>query len=242
MKKLMFLVAFVLFGFIFIYSSTTFAQDKNGNNENTDENLMEFNRLVDDGILPDNISYDEWAKINDQALFDELEVPNVTISNGDPNSINTLANTFTLQRGDILISNGTSSLGLTGHAGIAISSSEILHISGYGKTPQVVSVNTWRKQYGLIKGQLDGVTNTKVYRIDDSKVAYNAGSWAIANYRFKNYRYGLTGYQTSKNPTYCSKIVWQAYNSQKKAKAFIGIIGPYQLPNKITGAKGLGIM
>lgn len=38
----------------------------------------------------------------------------------------------------------------------------------------------------------------------------------------------------------CSKIVWQAYNAQ--GKSFTGIIGSYQLPNKITGAKALRIM
>lgn len=241
LKRLMFLVAFALFGSILVYSSTTFAQEKNVKDGGTDVNLEEFNQLVSDGILPDDLSYDEWAEINDEALFDELEVPNATISNGDPNSISTFAGTFTLKKGDILVSNGTSSLGLTGHAGIAINSSQILHIAGYGKKPQVVSVNTWQKSYGIIKGQQDGRTRTKVYRVNNSS-AGKAGTWASNNYKGKNYKYGFTGSKTSKNPTYCSKIVWQAYNAQGKAKSFTGVIGPYQLPDKITGAKGLGIM
>lgn len=43
-KKDVFLVYLVLFGWVFIYSSTTFAKVKNGNNENTDMNLEEFNQ------------------------------------------------------------------------------------------------------------------------------------------------------------------------------------------------------
>ncbi|GEN89302.1 YiiX/YebB-like N1pC/P60 family cysteine hydrolase [Oceanobacillus sojae] len=242
-KKFMFLITIVLVGSLFIYSNTSFA--KEANDEGTDLSLEDYNQLVDEGLIPDDITYEEWAEANDEALFDELEAPDVLLDTGDSDlsGIDTFAakKTFTLKKGDILVSNGTSSKGLTGHAGIAISNRQILHIAGSGKKPQVVSVNTWQKNYGIIKGQRDGKTNTKVYRVNNSS-AGKAGTWASNNYKGKNYKYGFTGSKTSKNPTYCSKIVWQAYNAQGKGKSFTGIIGPYQLPNKITGAKALGIM
>ena len=44
-----------------------------------------------------------------------------------------------LKKGDILVNNGTSSLGLTGHAGITITSSQVLHTPGKNSKPLVIS-------------------------------------------------------------------------------------------------------
>ncbi|MFB1050633.1 hypothetical protein [Paraliobacillus sp. JSM ZJ581] len=95
------------------------------------------------------------------------------------------------------------------------------------------------KKYGLIKGQEDGRTRTKVYRVSAS-TGNSAGNWAINNYKGKNYSYGFGGKITSKNPTCCSKIVWQSYCFIGKAtKPTSVMIIPYQLPSYINGAKGL---
>ncbi|UTR16470.1 hypothetical protein MM221_07985 [Salipaludibacillus sp. LMS25] len=243
LKKLMFLVLFIFIGSLFFYSNTSFAKEANG--EDYDLSEENFEQLIVEGYLPGDISYDEWVEINDESLFDELEVPNVVLDTDDTDGIMTYAKaskTFTLKKGDILVSNGTSYKGLTGHAGIAISSNRILHIAGPNKKPAVVSVKAWQKNYGIVKGQRDGITHTKVYRVSNNS-AGKAGDWASKNYKGKNYKYGFGGKITSKNPTYCSKIVWQAYNNQNKAKKpKTKIIGPYQLPTHITGAKGLGIL
>jgi uncharacterized protein YycO len=240
LKKLMFLISFVVITSLIFYSNTASAEE---NNESASLTKESYNDLIDEELLPEDISYEEWLEVNDESLFEELDVPNVILDTDESTGIGLFATkTFTLKKGDILISNGTSSAGLTGHAGIAINSSQILHIAGPKKNPTVISVATWQKSYGIVKGQLDGRTHTKVYRVSNSSAA-KAGEWAVTNYKGKKYSYGFTGSITAKNPTYCSKIVWQAYNAQGKAKKpATKIISPYQLPTHITGAKGLGIL
>lgn len=121
-----------------------------------------------------------------------------------------------------------------------------MHIRGKGYKPAVYSVKTWQKRYGIVKGQQDGRTHTKVYRVGSSKKAKAAAKWAKDNYYKKNYSYGINTKINSKNPTYCSKIVWQAYKSQNlvntpKSK----IATPYGLPGYFKSSakiKGIGIL
>lgn len=242
MKRLIFLLSFVLIGSLILYSNTVLAEETSGNANLSKE---DYDELIDEELLPKDVSYEDWLEINDESFFEELDVPDAVLDTDESISrgFSAKSKTFTLKKGDILVSNGTSSAGLTGHAGIAISSSKILHISGAkNSTPKVLSIATWQRNYGIVKGQQDGRTHTKVYRVSNSS-AEKAGTWADKNYKNKNYSYGFKGKITSKNPTYCSKIVWQAYNAQGKAKKpSTKIIGPYQLPTHITGAKGLGTM
>lgn len=180
-------MAFMLVAFLFFNSNTSLA--KKEGDVSTDLSKEYYNDLVDEGYLPKDISYDEWVEMNDESLFDDLDVPNAVLDTGNKNF---LSNTFKLKKGDILISNGT--------------------------------------------------THTKVYRVSNSSAA-GAGTWASNNYNGMSYSYGFTGSINSKNPTYCSKIVWQAYNSQGKAiKPDVALIMPYHLPDKIIGAKALGIL
>lgn len=170
----MFIVlSFVLFGALFIHSNTVFS--KKANDQSVDLSKESYNQMINEGDLPKEVSYEEWLAINDESLFEKLDeeipMPNIILtpdSTGYFSKSMLTARGFSLQKGDILVTNGTSSYGLTGHAGIAINSSQILHIQGPGKLPSVISALTWAKKYGLIKGQEDGRTRTKVYRVSAS--------------------------------------------------------------------------
>lgn len=200
MKRLIFLFSFVLIGSLILYSNTVLAEETNGNENLSKEN---YDELIGEELLPEDVSYEDWLEINDESFFEDLEVPDAILDSDESPSMSLFAKTktFTLKKGDILVSNGTSSKGLTGHAGIAISSSKILHISGAkNSTPKAVSIATWQKKYGIVKGQQDGKTHTKVYRVSNSS-AGKAGTWAKDNYVGKKYSYGFTGKITSKNPT-----------------------------------------
>ncbi len=200
-------------------------------NPNGDLSKDNYDQLINDDILDKSITYDEWVEMNNEFSFDEFddEIP-------ESDDVTTFASGPTLKKGDILISNGTSSKGLTGHAGIAVSKNEVLHIAGPGKKVQVVSVSTWQKRYGIVKGQVDGKTKTKVYRPKSTKNAKKAADWAVKNYKGKNYKYGTGRKLSDKDPTYCSKIIWQAYNSVNAVdKPKNIIVMPYELPGLYKG-------
>ncbi|WP_094700709.1 YiiX/YebB-like N1pC/P60 family cysteine hydrolase [Brevibacillus laterosporus] len=130
--------------------------------------------------------------------------------------------------GDVLVTNNTSSAGLTGHAGIVNDNYEVTSIAGYGYHPENTSIEQWFREY----------PNEKVYRYNGGKRdAYNAGNWArlyVKNY--KNATYGLTAKLSSFTQTYCSKIVWQAYYygadinfRDQNPTAAIGGYAPYDI-------------
>lgn len=130
------------------------------------------------------------------------------------------------QPGDIFITNGTIMNGLTGHAGIFLGNGTILSIAGMGSTPQALSIMDWTQKYNSKQG-----TWTKIYRPAAKYRPELAEQWAINNYKGKDYSYIF-----EKNPTYCSKIVWQAY-WYSSATVQIGgfhtpiIASPYDLPD-----------
>ncbi|KAA0690438.1 YiiX/YebB-like N1pC/P60 family cysteine hydrolase [Enterococcus faecium] len=124
--------------------------------------------------------------------------------------------------GDILITNDTSFWGVTGHAGIYLGSvgkNQILSIEGSGRPPKTMSVLDWESAYGK-KG-----TWTKIYRVAEQYQPRLAARWALDNYDGKNYKYGITTNIFGMDPTYCSKIVWQAY---WYASAAVQVGGMYQ--------------
>ncbi|TQR32747.1 hypothetical protein C7Y47_11495 [Lysinibacillus sphaericus] len=225
-KKISFFMLFVL-SFTLLFS---FGGEKANASEELptapDLSYETYEKLVNEGVLGEDVSYDLWVSINTESS------EGAAFSSGvDEPSISTLA-AYTLKTGDILISNGTSSAGLTGHAGIAISTSEILHIAGPGEYPSVVSLNTWISIYGKGKG---GKVNTEVYRIASSYDASQAAKWASDNYKGKKYSYGITTTLQKLDPTYCSKIVWQAYMHGPYSTQVFNpagmIVLPYSLPS-----------
>lgn len=90
-----------------------------------------------------------------------------------------------LTAGDVLITNGTSFDGITGHAAIVVSPTEILHISGPGEKPKVVPKDEWMNEY-LSKGWV------KVFRHENNTVARKAAKWARETYENSNASYFLT--------------------------------------------------
>lgn len=233
----------LLFALSLLFQNTISAEESNSNS-NSKNNLSKenFEELISDGISHEDITYDEWVKISDESLFDELDNKFPDQSNNKFNLLSSSSSkaSFSLKRGDILVSNGTASLGLTGHAGIALNSNSILHISGPGKNPVVITAKTWASKYGLIKGQKDGRTRTQVFRIKSSDKAGAAALWANDVYKGKKYRYGTGGKLTSKDPTYCSKIIWQAYNYVGVVnKPSAVIVMPYKLPDYFKSSAGV---
>lgn len=136
--------------------------------------------------------------------------------------------------GDIMITNHTSSNGLTGHAGIFLSNGMILSISGPNDTPKGWGIIKWTQEY-LTKDS----DYIKIYR---PKKTYNpaaAAKWADQTYRDKtSIKYKITSDLYSTNPTYCSKIVWQAYAAVNvysyNPPLTGGIVLPYDLPTYFT--------
>lgn len=125
-----------------------------------------------------------------------------------------------VRKGDIFITSGTSpsasGSGIVGHAGIAISSNEILSINGYGEYPTVRTVYNWLDTYNE-KGW------TKVYRVNSKKQAEKAADWAKKYYYSSNrkdieYAIFTTTLNSKTEKTYCSRIVWQAYKYGTNAK------------------------
>ena len=225
-----------------------------------------YSDLVEEGVVDKSLSYNSWVDANTEDSFEELEkefpVPN-KLMEVEPESktakgYSVPSKTFStmaaaaskgpvLKKGDILVSNGTSSYGLTGHAGIAISSSKVLHISGAKTNPKVITSKQWQDRYGIVKGQVNGTKiRTNVYRVSSTKVASKAADWSTKNYKGKKYSYMITSNLSSKNPTYCSKIVYQAYSSAKAVNYPAGgIATPYGLPSYFKSdqkLKGMGFL
>ncbi|KYG30038.1 YiiX/YebB-like N1pC/P60 family cysteine hydrolase [Alkalihalobacillus trypoxylicola] len=102
--------------------------------------------------------------------------------------------------GDILVTNETSSKGLTGHVAIAINADQYIDTRGPGDTPTIRQLSDWFKRY----------TNTKVVRPNDQAAARSAGQYA-ATYHNSGIPYKVNFELLDNSYIYCSKLVWQAY-------------------------------
>lgn len=203
-----------------------------------EENKNEYNQVyqdgLKDGVYDKSMSYEEWIKLNNYGqppVVDENweEVPQKPLLKG-------VYKGYTIKKGDILITNGTSSAGLLGHAAIANGNEYILDIPGKGETTRQNTTNWWMSYYNK-RGWV------KVYRLKDSSIANSAATWADKNYYSTSGsakqnifpKYGMTGSRYEKNPTYCSKIVLQAYyfgtGSKPVVQVFPSLVGVYDLPN-----------
>ncbi|MGC4379343.1 hypothetical protein WD019_20875, partial [Fictibacillus sp. Mic-4] len=154
---------------------------------------------------------------------------------------------FTIKKGDILITDATSLYGLTGHAAIATTDNYILDAPGYKiqtsrgmkKTTRQSKVKDWLNQYNNTRGG-----TVWVYRVSSkySWVANAAADWADRHYYSSTGSatqnifpsYGINLYTKDTDPTYCSKIVYQAYYYGSSNLPFMvpvaaSIIGPYGL-------------
>ncbi|MFR6909157.1 YiiX/YebB-like N1pC/P60 family cysteine hydrolase [Streptococcus pneumoniae] len=216
MKKLL----VTLFALIFTVSFVSTSFSKNGHAQ--EQNVNDYQTLQQEGILDNSISEKQWNQHLQESKAGEQAIEN------EPDGTSTRSK-FHLKSGDILISNATSSKGLTGHAAIAISGNKVLHIHSAGHHPAVHSLSWLKKRYAK-KGKW-----LKIYRSKNSKAGAKAASWAKKNYVGKKYKYGINMKLKSKNPTYCSKIIYQAYKYGASKKSIYDpgshIIAPYALPN-----------
>ncbi|PCK18619.1 orthopoxovirus pf05708 family protein [Bacillus pumilus] len=106
------------------------------------------------------------------------------------------------QKGDILVTSTGALNGLIGHAGIVINEKNYASIPGFRQHPIIDSIQSWFRYSA----------NTKVIRINHQEKADLAGDWARDYVKdHPKARYSITMSIQSLDPTYCSKIVWQAY-------------------------------
>lgn len=224
-KCLSFILAIVM---ILAMSVTASATTTNG--PSTEYN--EYVQLVSQGVLAEDITFQYWKHLKETsyALEEALESSNDFTRVYDSTDPRSASSTYTLTKGDVFITSGTSSAGITGHSGIAISSSYILHIAGPGHKPATISLSTWNSTY-TTEGW------TKVYRHSDSDIADDAGQWASDTYEGSDAKYVISMDLTTTNETYCSKLVWQAYyygpTDHCANGPTWGVRLPYDLPTTI---------
>jgi len=217
----------------------------------------ELQALKDEGLIGDEVSLEDLYDANELPIAEDFvekidfkkdnltEYGLATDQNGElidlykpgyetsvigyfyPNS------SISAQSGDILITNSTSSNGLFGHAGIVVSDGiNYASIRNNKSKPKVESLYSWFEDY----------PNTKVIRINSSAKARLAGEWAkkyVKNNSNAKYKINLA--INSLDPTYCSKIVWQAFAKTSNAvgKAGSTIKAPYGFLKKSSYKNGV---
>jgi uncharacterized protein YycO len=198
-------------------------------NNNSNNNYHEYIKLINNNILDEDVTFEDWQEFKDSEVCLEQNLANSEniIDVCDSCQIN---DSYVMKAGDIFITNGTSSFGLSGHAGIAVSPDYILHILGTGSYPSLTTLSGWQKSFNPYGW-------TKVYRHSDPSVAQDAALWAENTYKNTQTKYLINMDLASTSTTYCSKLVWQAYFYGPQAPATsgptVGIRSPYILPTAI---------
>ncbi|MBC1400498.1 hypothetical protein [Listeria booriae] len=207
-----------------------------------DVNENEYYPVYEDGLKEKvydiSTTYAEWIKMNN---YGQPPVADEFVEEVPQSLLKGVYKGYTVKKGDILISNGTSSAGVLGHAAIANGNDYILDIPGPGTTTRQLTTVKWMTIY-------DSKGWVKVYRVKDSSIANAAANWADRNYysstgtkkQDKWPSYNVTGSRYSKDPTYCSKIVIQAFyfgtGSKPVIRVFPSLALPYDLPSYFNGA------
>jgi len=186
----------------------------------------EYEELVREGIYGEDITYEMAQLLTGDPQLDDL------LTSDEFTSFQATAS-YTPEYGDILVTNSTSSKGLTGHSGI-VTVAGVLHISGPNANPKAISWSTWIKNY----------PKTNVYRPKDGYKSMLAAIWIQDIYLTKNpnAKYQVNTKLYTYNETYCSKIVWQAYavgvkeygSTPAMDKPFGSVAAPYNLDNYLN--------
>lgn len=199
----------------------------------------ELNELIEKGYISEEVTLQDYeiAKEEEAEGISWIEQESLRFEAEQRNSFSTMS-TGKMQAGDIIITNGTSFSGLTGHAGIAISDTQILSIAGYGSKPATWSIANWEKKY-----HKESNSWSKVYRVNNPIDAVTAYAWAKKTYQNSNAIYDLSLNYAGTKYTYCSKIVWQAYRYGAGIHTVTVpnglIVLPYSLPNYFNSGMGL---
>lgn len=192
--------------------------------------------------LPYN--YSDWLVMNNfgiladtqESLFERKRTKRSTASNKR-------AFVNTVKKGDILIT-GRGIGGIVGHA--AIMSSDYYVLEMPGGSGWATGIESNNRQIGKDKWFDEHASDwTTVYRCPDNTVARQAATWADHVYynpsggakKTKHIKYLITPNLHSTNPSYCSKLVVQAYYFGTGSKKVInnlpktgGVIVPSTIP------------
>ncbi|MCO7125632.1 hypothetical protein NIE88_07600 [Sporolactobacillus shoreicorticis] len=209
--------------------------------QNNTEFIPVYRQAINAKIINSNTSYAEWLRANNYGQMPE--------DNSNDLMVYTLAKSggsFKFRTGDMLLTNHTSSYGILGHIAIATSSINIVDLPGKsGLKPlpnnnRHISIKKWLSQYSK------GKEYVKVYRIKSKSLANKVGTYAYHRFWAGKYSsgkhvhitYSLTPHLYSLSPSYCSKLVFQAYYyGSGKEKVVVperGIVTPYGMVNKNT--------
>ena len=220
---------------IFLSTTASLANSTLDTAESASElNYFDYLKLQREGVIGTDVTYGHLKKLAAQSRNLEKKLEESTDFYEVPNpGFRINSHGLSIQSGDVLVTNGTSSFGILGHAGIAISGTQILHIQGPKHKPSVINRTEWHNLYG------GGWT--KVYRNTNYSNAVKARDWAVNTYRGSNATYKITMNLASTNETYCSKLVWQAYyygvgKSHANGPTW-GYRLPYDLPTTIKNLK-----
>ena len=197
------------------------------NYRNIDISKETYKKLVSKRILGEDVSFEDWKAM----VLSSVELEKKIVSSGEFYEVyssqkSVRGSSFLPAKGDVVITNGTSSAGILGHAGIAISPYSILHIEGPNYHPTTITFGSWNNRYSYINGS----SWTKVYRHINSSTASDAADWAWNTYGNSDAIYQITSDLTSTSETYCSKIVWQAYYYGPSSPQAFGLTWGYRLP------------
>ena len=212
--KSLFMALTIMLSTLLMFNNSVYAGENNG------ISYEEFKQAQDDGYIGKEITYEDWneiIKLNNQ-LEEQLENNDNFIkiydtsedinSNYQQSRINYIP---LLQKGDILITNGTSSYGITGHAGIAVGNDLILHSPGKNEK-ETIHTDNREEFYDRYITKPDHKSWIKIYRPKNSTYGTKAANWAYNKYYGnKNVRYEINSNLLSFDTIYCSKLVWQAY-------------------------------
>lgn len=187
------------------------------------------------------LSYKEWLIFNNfgllsdsqESIFGRKIVKRSTADN-KRRFINTV------KTGDILITSSNGIGGFVGHAAIMTSNYWVLEMPGG------VGAKDNNRQIGKDAWfDIHARDWTTVYRCPDNSAAKAAARWADRTYysptggakKVIHIDYGITANFRSTNPSYCSKLVIQAYyygtgsKSVIKNMSGVGIVVPNAIPN-----------
>lgn len=219
-----------------IFSTTAFAST-----EPSPKPFISHSQYLDlqsKGAIGEDISYEQLKELYDKAVESEKNLERNANKTKGTNILNSLSSPplASLITGDILITNGTTAGGILGHAGIAISSTQILHIAAPGETVKIITPRDWTSRYNK-----SGCW-TQVYRSGTYGANIRAANWAKSNYPVNSSKYVINTNLAATYETYCSKIVWQAYY-YGAAEANLpagGFIPPYDLTATIYNLSYVG--
>ncbi|MDT0150296.1 hypothetical protein Q9R38_27635 [Priestia aryabhattai] len=231
MKKSIKLLSVLFLGISLFSASTNAASAQDSSDPALKQQYQDY---VNQGAIDSSsISYDDWVESYLSSKEIEASFPNVSAASSKKGQVVSPAYTE-MKPGDIFVTNDAEYNGLVGHTAIAISSTAILQMTGPNKPSDILSYGEFKKKYNKSGKHI------WIYRHANASVGQKAADWARRHYW--NYNGGsqqtlLPHYKINNNlystdPSYCSKLVWQAYYNTSPSyirPPLFKIVAPYTL-------------